>query len=120
MRYVAIIFGAEAAARVCDDEWRELIDEYVGFNTEARSAGVLVGGEALRPADTATVVRSMDRGTVITDGPFGDQADRAIGFYMLECENLDQAIQWAAKMPHARTGAVEVRPAVDMDGRIER
>ena len=114
MRYIAIIFGAETEPPVDDAEWRKLLDEYVKFNDEARSAGVFRGGEALQPTDTATVVRAMEQGTVLADGPFTEADEPILGFYMLECENLDQAIEWAAKIPHARKGAIEVRPALEM------
>jgi hypothetical protein len=115
MRYIAIIFGVETEPPPGKEELRALFAEYLKFNEEARSAGVFRGAEALQSTDTATVVRAMEHGTAVADGPFADAGQPVLGFYMLECENLDQAIEWAAKIPQARTGAVEVRPALEMD-----
>jgi len=115
MRYIAMIFGAEIEPSSGDEaDRRELFAQYEKFNNEVRSAGVFLSGEALQPVETATVVRSMERGTVVADGPFVDADEPILGFYMLECENLDQAIEWAARIPHARTGAIEVRPVLDV------
>lgn len=115
MRYIAIIFGAEPESDSGNDEdQRKLFAQYEKFNDEAQSAGVFLSGEALQPTETATVVRAMEKGTVVADGPFVEADEPILGFYMLECENLDQAIEWAAKIPHARTGAIEVRPVLDV------
>jgi hypothetical protein len=91
-----------------------MVDDYSRFNREAASAGVLVGGEALQSSETATVVRMMENGTNVTDGPFTESKEALGGFYMFECENLDQAIEWAARIPDARGGAIEVRPVLEL------
>jgi len=72
----------------------------------------LLAGEALQPTATATTVRVQRDKTITTDGPYAEVKEQLGGFYMIEAENLDQAIEWAAKMPHmAGGGAVEVRPS---------
>ena len=96
-------------------DYARLVDEYSRFDLEARTAGVFLEGEALQPGDTATVVRMMESGTSVTDGPYAESNDVLGGFYVFECENLDQAIEWAARIPHARGGAIEVRPVVEHD-----
>ena len=91
-----------------------MMDQYARFNQEARDAGVFVSGEALQPSITATVIRMMESGLEMSDGTFIDASEVLAGFYMLECDNLDQAIEWSAKIPAARHGAIEVRPVADM------
>ena len=115
MRYMAMIVVARSDRPQTDIErcWR--MDEYARFNRDAREAGVLIGGEALQSAETATLVRVMESGPVVTDGPFTEAKEALGGFYLLECENLDQAIEWAAKIPDARGGAVEVRPILELN-----
>ncbi len=65
---------------------------------------------ALHPSSTATTVRVRDRKTLITDGPFAESKEQFGGFYVLECKDLDQAIDWVAQMPNAMDGAIEIRP----------
>lgn len=115
MRYLAMIFTDEEDSSPSDEERRRLFDEYVRFNRDARQAGVFLGGEALQPGETATVVKMMESGASVSDGPFTESKEAIAGFYMLECENLDQAIEWAARIPAARQGAIEVRPILELE-----
>ncbi len=110
MRYLAMLFINEADVPASDAERQRVMDQYVRFSEDARQAGVFVAGEALQPVETATVVRTLENGPSITDGPFTETKEAIAGFYLLECDNLDQAIEWASKIPAARHGAVEVRP----------
>jgi len=71
------------------------------------------GGAALYPTTTATVVRADGEEVLTSDGPFADTKEVLTGFYQLECADLDEAIAWAARIPAARTGKVEVRPIID-------
>jgi hypothetical protein len=80
-----------------------------------RSRGVLVGGEALQPIETATSVRVRNGKILITDGPFAETKEQLAGFYLVDAQNLDEAIQIAAKIPPAREGTVEVRPVRELD-----
>lgn len=85
---------------------------YVVFNDHAAAAGVRRGGTALHPASAATTVRLRDDEIMLTDGPFLESKEQLSGFYVFECENLDQALEWAARIPGARHGAIEVRPVL--------
>ncbi len=114
MRYLAMIFPGEPDLSSSDEERRHVFDQYVRFNRDAKHAGVFLGGEALQPGETATVVRMMEDGASVTDGPFTESREAIAGFYMFECENLDQAIEWAARIPAARHGAIEVRPILEL------
>jgi hypothetical protein len=78
-------------------------------------AGVHVGGDALQGVDSATTVRVRDGETLFTDGPFAETREQLGGYYLIECADLDEATRWAAKIPGARTGAVEVRPVMDYE-----
>jgi len=80
-----------------------------------RSRGVLVGAEALQPIETATSVRVRNGKVMITDGPFAETKEQLAGFYIVDAENLDEAIHIAAKIPPAREGTVEVRPVRELN-----
>ena len=85
--------------------------EYGAFG--AAAAAVMRGGAALYPTTTSTVVRVKDDEVVTSDGPFAETKEVLTGFYQLECADLDEAVAWAARIPAARTGTIEVRPIID-------
>lgn len=87
--------------------------EYGEFGQAA--AAILRGGAALYPTATATTVRVSEKGgdVVATDGPFAETKEVLTGFYLMECADLDEAITWAAQIPGAWDGAIEVRPVID-------
>ena len=110
MRYLALIYGDETVVP-SDEEQQEVMVAYTTFGEEGGKAGVLGGGgEALQPTSTATTVRVRNGETVTTDGPFAETKEQLGGYYLFECKDLDQAIEWAAKIPGAKTGSIEVRP----------
>ncbi len=93
-----------------------MIAEYNEFGEKAGAAGVMAGGEALQDTSTATTihVKGGKGGELITtDGPFAETKEVLGGFYLLKCADLDEAVQWAAQIPGAWHGRVEVRPIVD-------
>lgn len=75
-------------------------------------AGVMVGGEALHPAHTATTIRVKDGQREVQDGPYAETKEQFGGFYVIDVPDLDTALEWAARNPAAASGAVEVRPVV--------
>ena len=89
---------------------------YNAFTSEAVESGVMRGGEALEDAKTATSVRVRNGQTLVTDGPFAETKEEFGGFYLIEAANLDEAIKWAAKIPGAQRGTIEVRPIWDIPG----
>jgi len=93
-----------------DSQYAGMIADYEAFTTAA--AAVLRGGNALMPATTATTIRVKGRGgdVVATDGPFTETKEVLGGYFVLECADLDEALSWAAQIPGAWDGAVEVRP----------
>lgn len=114
MKYLLAIYMDEAAdARKTPDVLQAEMGQYYAFTTAVKEAGAYAGGEALHPTSTATTVRVGGGKIGTTDGPFAETKEQLGGFYLLDCKNLDEAIQWAAKIPHASQGSIEVRPVVD-------
>jgi hypothetical protein len=112
MQYLLLIYQAElpAGAQPDPDEMAAEFAAYDVFTRETRDRGQYVAGEALEPTPTATSVRVQDGRTVVTDGPFAETKEALGGFYLLECKDLDEAIEMAAKIPAAKRGTIEVRP----------
>lgn len=77
-------------------------------------AGIMVGGNALHPSDTATTLRIRDGQRELVDGPYAETKEQLGGYYIIDVPDLDTALEWAARNPAAPTGAVEVRPVVAM------
>jgi hypothetical protein len=114
MKYLLLIYGNEAAdARRPQPEQEREMQAYFEFTDQVNKAGVMAGGEALHPTATATTVRIRDGKLTTTDGPFAETKEQLGGFYLLDCKNLDEAIEWASKIPHAAIGSIEIRPIVD-------
>ena len=112
--YAALIYGPEGDASAEESEL--VMSEYIEFGEKAGAAGVLAGGEALEPTSTATTVeiRGGRGGDVVrTDGPFAETKEVLGGFYLLDCADLDEALRWAAQIPGAWYGKIEVRPVMD-------
>ena len=89
-----------------------LMEEYGAYSQALAASGALVGANQLQPADTATTVSVRDGETVVTDGPFIETKEALGGYYLVEADTLDEAIEWAAKIPSAKFGHIEVRPVV--------
>jgi hypothetical protein len=118
MRYLLNIYVDESRwENPAPDERQAAMEAYRAFDREVREAGAFVAGEGLTPSATATVVRVRAGERTLTDGPFAETREALGGFYLLECKDLDEAIEWAAKIPGAHTGAVEIRPAIDFEER---
>ena len=112
MQYLIQIFSDENVWETLSEEQRTAISaEYMQLNEDA---GVR-GGAQLQPADTATTVRVQDSRTLTTDGPFAETKEAIAGYWVLEADDLDDAVAFAARIPAARLGgAVEVRPLVSL------
>ena len=116
MQYLALIYTNESKdAAMTPQEQGEVFNAYMKYTGDVKQAGVWVAGEALQPVSTATTVRVRDGEVITTDGPFAETKEQLGGFYLLECENLDQAIEWASKIPAAQHGSIEVRPLMVFD-----
>jgi hypothetical protein len=116
MRYLLTIYTDESRyATMTPEDSARLMADYGAFGQEAEQAGVLLGGEGLQATATATTVRVRDGEALFTDGPFAETREQLGGYYLLDCADLDEAARWAAKIPDARSGAVEVRPVMDYE-----
>ena len=116
MQYVLLIYGDENGWKGRSEEERaQVFQAYGAFTEEVRSAGAMKGGDALQPTQTATTVRVRNGETLTTDGPFAETKEQLGGFYIIEAASLDEAIEWAAKIPGASHGSVEVRPVMDFE-----
>jgi hypothetical protein len=115
VKYLCTIYGDESRlADATPEQMNETLEAYGAFGTEA--GDVILGGEGLQPTSTATTVRVRDGERMLTDGPFAETKEQLGGFYLLECDSLDEAIEWAAKIPGAQFGSVEVRPVMNYEG----
>jgi len=112
MQFIALIYNTEGND---DVDWETLMQQYGQFGTELQQVGGMLGGDALQPVSTATSVRVRDGKTEVTDGPFAETKEQLGGFYLMDCKDLDEAIKWAAKIPTARYGTIEVRPVMVFD-----
>jgi hypothetical protein len=85
-------------------------DDWTVYTKALHEAGVLVAGAALRGADSATTVRVRSAKRLVSDGPFVETTEQLAGYYVIDVADLDTAIEWAARVPNVRMGAVEIRP----------
>jgi hypothetical protein len=114
MQYLLLIYSDEKAeANMSKEELDAWMGEYTAYTEALQKAGAGVAGEALHPTSAATTVRVQNGKTVTTHGPFAETKEQLGGYYQIECKNLDEAIEWAAKCPGARVGSIEVRPVMD-------
>jgi hypothetical protein len=113
MRYLLSIYGDESGWNdVTPEQGAGIMAAYEAFGREAAAAGVLLGGDGLQPTSTATTVRVRDGERLLTDGPFAETREQLGGYYLVDVADLDEAIAWAAKIPGAAAGSVEVRPVM--------
>jgi hypothetical protein len=113
MQYMLLIYGDQNSWDALSEEERgQIFHAYNSFTQELQGAGATVAGDALQPTQTATTVRVRNDETLTTDGPFAETKEQLGGYYLVEANSLDEAIEWAAKIPGARHGSVEVRPVM--------
>lgn len=117
MRYVFLIYSQENEWEASSEkEKTAVINAYREIAREARAKGILEAGDELQPVTTATSVRVRNGKTLITDGPFAETKEQLGGYFILNCENLDEAIEWAQRFPTAKNGSIEIRPIVENPG----
>ena len=116
MRYMLLIYGDETAfADMAPDQVTETLKEYEKYSQWLEEKGWIRAGDRLADTDKATTVRQRDGKVLTVDGPFAETKEQLGGYYIVECANLDEAIEAAQKLPAvAAGGSVEVRPIVDM------
>lgn len=117
MQYIALIYTDEAQqADMGEAERGAEFAGYMAFNAHAKAEGAFLAGEALEPVATAHTVRIRDGERLVTEGPFAETREVLGGFYLLDCEDLDQAVDLASRIPAAKHGCIEVRPIMLIPG----
>ena len=116
MKYILLLYSApDAGPDPESPEGQAQMGRWFGVTEEMGQAGVLVAGDALQPTTTATTLRERDGEVVLTDGPFAETKEILGGYYLIDVPDLDAATEWAAKMPLAPYGSVEIRPVMEFD-----
>jgi hypothetical protein len=116
MKYLAIIYNDESQyASATPEDIGAIFAAHGKFGEDSRNAGVFAGGEGLQGTNTATTVRVRDGERLLTDGPYAETKEQIGGYYVLDCKDLDDALNWASQIPEAKTGSIEVRPVMDYD-----
>jgi len=96
-------------------EFGPYMAEWAAYSQALADAGAMVTGEALQGADTASTVRVRDGKRIVTDGPFIESKEVIGGYYVIDVANLDEALDWAARIPNSHFGTIEVRPVMTFD-----
>ena len=108
MKYLCLVYGEEKEIEAMTD------DECMAYDQALRDAGRCLASEALQPVHTAAAVRVRGGKVSIRDGPFSETKEVLAGFYLIEAADLNEAVQFASKMPPARVGTIEVRPVREL------
>src|SRR5579872_3277771 len=119
MRYMFLIYSVENldGLSTSDIAVRGIMEGHRAVIAESSAKGVLRGLDPLKPTSTATTVRMREGNALITDGPFAETKEQLAGYYIIECANLDEAIEWAQKIPtgcKGDEGCIEIRPVVEI------
>ncbi len=111
MKYLCLVFTEEQKLEeLSKSAWEALVREHLDYDDELRRSGHFIVAEALEPVHAATTVRVRNGRVSTTDGPFAETKEQLTGFFLIEAEDLNDAIRLAAKIPSARLGSIEVRP----------
>ncbi|MCC6704563.1 MAG: YciI family protein [Thermomicrobiales bacterium] len=115
MRYILLIYGDEEmyGPPVGTPEADALLEEYFALSRALRTAGINEPSDEIDGPATATTVRVRNGELLVSDGPFIESKEQLGGFYIVEADSVDEAAGWAAQIPGARTGGIEIRPLVD-------
>lgn len=117
MKYMLILASDPVDEPTPDsDAFGPYMGEWAAYTEALIEAGAMVAGEALDGAETASTVRVRDGKRIVTDGPFIESKEVVGGYYVIDVANLDEALDWAARIPNAHFGSVEVRPVMEFEG----
>ncbi len=120
MQYLLLIHDVEADwGRLSEDERDGFMQEYFAYTNELRESGAYITASELQATSTAVTVQVQDGETLITDGPFAETKEQLGGFYLIDVDSQEEAIEWAAKIPSARFGKIEVRPIMMREAEVQ-
>ena len=112
MRYMFLIYSTETD-HAASEALQGVAQKHRAVMEEAAKRGILHGAEPLKPTSTATTVRTQNGNVMTLDGPFAETKEQLAGYYILDCNDLDDAIEWAKKIPtgcKGGDGCIEIRP----------
>ena len=119
--YMLLIYGQQGPwESLGEDERNAVYERYQALSNDLRAQDKLISANELQPTSTATTVRVRDGETEITDGPFAETKEVLGGYYLIEADSLDEALDWAGRIPSVETGSVEVRPCVMRPAEVAR
>lgn len=111
MKYMMLIYSNPAAQpQYTPEEYKAVAAEWQSVVRDAEAAGILISTSGLSPVTDATSVRVRDGKTLIADGPFAETHEHLGGYFLLDCKDLDEAVEWAARIPGVKYGTIEIRP----------
>ena len=117
MKYMLLIYGDEREwEALTEQQQAEVYRDYDAYHSALRAAAKTPEGAQLHATRTAKSVRVRDGRRSVTDGPFAETAEQLAGYYLIDCEDLDEALDWAARIPAAAVGTIEVRPLMQTPG----
>ena len=115
MKYLFLLYGPDRPfPQPGTSEFREMLDDWNTATEVMAKAGVLIDCAPLQPPSAATTVQVRDGQTLLTDGPAAEIKEQFGGYTLIECTDLDEALKWAATIPTASDGSVEVRPVIEV------
>jgi hypothetical protein len=113
MEYMLLIYTPGVAQKLGDEELQAMFAEFGKYSQSLRDSGAFVAGDPLQPPQAATTVQVEGDETLTTDGPFAETKEWLGGYYKIDVESLDEALEWAAKIPSVKYGdKIEVRPVM--------
>jgi hypothetical protein len=113
MKFMLLLWGDESHwADMTEEETAADMARWEDYSNQLIAAGAMVSGEGLQPSATSKTLRIENGDRVVTDGPFAETKEQLGGFYVIECDSFDDALEWAAKVPSAERGSTEVRPTI--------
>jgi hypothetical protein len=116
MKFMLLLWGDESQWEgASQEEAAAEMARWEDYSAQLVAAGAMVSGEALQPSATSKTLRVESGEQVVTDGPFAETKEALGGFYVIECASIDEALEWAAKLPSAEYGATEIRPVMDYE-----
>jgi len=113
MKFMLLLWGDESQwADMSEEEAASEMARWEEYTNQLTAAGAMVSGEGLEASATSKTLRIENGERIVTDGPFAETKEQLGGFYVIECESFDDALEWAAKVPNAERGSTEIRPVV--------
>ena len=113
MKFMLLLWGDEGQrADMSEQEAAAEMERWNDYTNQLVAAGAMVSGEGLQASAASRTLRVEDGERIVTDGPFAETKEQLGGFYVIECDSIDEALDWAARVPSAEQGATEVRPVI--------